>query len=119
MSQYTFSDGWPLGLTPEILENTAMEKLALLGREEAGVIKRDSLFTLIQKDINAFDLETIISPEDFRLLRLELAADGMRNFLLLDRLDKAGLNNGTSLAEGLLKHQDLFRTRPLLFFSFR
>ena len=115
MSQYTFADGWPLGLTPEILEKSAMEKLEILGRGDSSPLERDSLFALIQKDINAFDLETLISPEDFRLLRLELAADSRRNFLLLDRLDKAGLNNGNTIVEGLNKKQELLRTLPAFF----
>ncbi len=115
MSQYTFSDGWPLGLTPEILEKSAMEKLALLGRGDDSPLSRDALFTLIQKDINAFDLETLISPVDFRLLRLELAADSKRNFLLLDRLREAGLTGGEAIAEGLNGKQELLRTLPAFF----
>ncbi|MDC7225089.1 MAG: spiro-SPASM protein [Spirochaetales bacterium] len=115
LSQYTFADGWPLGLTPEILERSAMEKLELLARGVETPLERDSLFTLIQKDINAFDLETLISPEDFRLLRLVLAADCKRNFLLLDRLDQSGLNGADSIAKGLGSHQELLRTLPAFF----
>ncbi|MDC7221351.1 MAG: spiro-SPASM protein [Spirochaetales bacterium] len=115
LSQYSFSDGWPLGLTPEILEKSALEKLDLLSRGVTDPIKRDSLFSLIQKDINAFDLETLIAPVDFRLLRLTLAADSKRNCLLLDRLDRAGLTSGASLAEKLLVNQDLLRTLPAFY----
>ena len=115
MSQYTFADGWPLGLTPEILEKSAMEKLALLGRGDNSPLSRDALFTLIQKDINAFDLETLISPEDFRLLRLELAADSKRNFLLIDRLVEEGLTSGKAIAGGLNRNQELLRTLPAFF----
>ena len=35
-------------------------------------VRRDTLFELIRRDINAFDLETEISPEDLRLLRVSL-----------------------------------------------
>jgi spiro-SPASM protein len=115
LSQYTFSDGWPVGLTPEIVENGVMEKLEFIGKADNSPIERDSLFKLIQKDINAFDLETLISPVDFRLLRLVLAADSKRNFLLLDNLDKKGLTNGASLAKGLLENQKLLRTLPAFY----
>ncbi len=115
MSQYTFSDGWPIGLAPEILENRIMEKLSLLARGDRSPLKRDSLFTLIQKDINAFDLETIISPKDFRLLRLTLAGDSKRNHLLLNRFIEAGLTTGKALAEGLDQSQNLLRTLPAFY----
>ncbi len=52
-------------------------------------VRRDSLFETIRRDINAFDIETRISPDDMRLLRLSLTADNPRNTLLLRRLEAA------------------------------
>ncbi|MBN2627722.1 MAG: spiro-SPASM protein [Spirochaetales bacterium] len=115
MSQYTFADGWPLGLTPEILEKRAMETLEPLSRGDNTPIARDSLFTLIQRDINAFDLETLIAPSDFRLLRLTLAADSKRNHLLLDRFIGEGLISGETIADKLEASQTLLRTLPAFF----
>jgi spiro-SPASM protein len=40
---------------------------------------------VLQKDINAFDIETEISPVDLRSYRLSLTADSKRNLLLLTR----------------------------------
>jgi spiro-SPASM protein len=115
LSQYTFSDGWPRGLTPEILENTAMEKLEILSRGCTEPLSRDILFTLIQKDINAFDLETLVAPQDFRLLRLLLAADSKENWTLLDRFDQEGLDNHKAINEGLNQKQELLRTLPAFY----
>jgi hypothetical protein len=42
------------------------------------------LFSVIQKDINAFDIETEISSVDLRCHRISLCADSKRNLLLLN-----------------------------------
>lgn len=112
LSHFTFSDGWPLGLTPEIIGADALEKLLPLSRGDDKPVGRDSLFSLIQKDINDFDLETLIAPEDFRLLRLVLAADGKDRWTVLDRFDREGLIDGVSIRGKLSQRQDLLRTVP-------
>ncbi|MDR3200534.1 MAG: spiro-SPASM protein [Spirochaetales bacterium] len=87
-AHYTFADGYPAGLTPEIIAVRTLPALAALCKEPQPV-SRETLFTLIQKDINAFDLETELSPTDMRLLRASLTVDTKRNHLLCERIAAA------------------------------
>jgi spiro-SPASM protein len=85
-AEYSYADGWPYGLAPELLSPGIAAILAkILGDSDGGPVGRDALFSVIQKDINAFDIETEISPVDLRCHRLNLCADSQRNLLLLRR----------------------------------
>jgi spiro-SPASM protein len=88
-AEYSYADGWPYGLAPELLSpGTAGILRKILGDDE-GPPDRDCLFSVLQKDINAFDIETEISPVDLRCHRLKLCADSKRNLLLLRRFTEA------------------------------
>ncbi|MCL1818994.1 MAG: spiro-SPASM protein [Spirochaetaceae bacterium] len=85
-AHYTFADGYPAGLAPEIIAVRTLSALAALCADTDEAVNRETLFTLIQKDINAFDLETELSPKDLRILRASLTVDTERNRLLCERL---------------------------------
>jgi len=88
-AEYSYADGWPYGLAPELLSpGTAALLAKILGDNDGGPVGRDALFSAIQKDINAFDIETEISSVDLRCHRLSLCADSKRNLLLLRRFVK-------------------------------
>ncbi|MDR2589036.1 MAG: spiro-SPASM protein [Spirochaetales bacterium] len=117
-AHYTFADGYPLGVAPEIVSVRTLPVLAALCREPFGVLGRETLFTLIQKDINAFDLETELSPKDMRLLRASLTADTRRNFLVCERLaalvpfaPEGGADSGEVLRV-LEEKPEIMRTLP-------
>ncbi len=112
-AEYTFADGYPYGLTPEILTREAVERLrGMAGTEEPG---RDSLFAVIKKDINSFDIETEISPVDLRMLRVSLCADTERNFLLLQRIVAKGGRDAAGICDILNRSGALLRTLPAFF----
>jgi spiro-SPASM protein len=114
-ADYTFADGYPYGLAPEIVQAAVLPALASLageGREEVG---RGTLFELVQKDINAFDLETEISPVDMRLLRVSLTADTRRNVLLLSRVIEQGGRDAESICRLLQQKGEILRTLPAYF----
>jgi spiro-SPASM protein len=91
-ADYTFADGFPTGLTPEILRPGILGVLAEWARDKTSEVDRSTLFDLLSTDINRFDVETHLSPVDLRPRRLSLTADTVRNRLLLDRYaDDAGL----------------------------
>jgi spiro-SPASM protein len=114
-AEYSYADGWPYGLAPEILSpGTAGILVKILGDEDAPV-ERDALFSAIQKDINAFDIETELSPVDLRSHRLSLAADSRRNLLLLSGLTEAGLSAAADAERIIAGQPELLRTLPAFY----
>ncbi len=111
-ADYTFSDGYPYGLTPEILETRILEALERLVDNPLAPIQRDSLFTLISKDINSFDLETELSPVDLRYLRISLTTDTKRNRLLCLALDRENPRSAQDVLTILQTKPELLRTVP-------
>jgi spiro-SPASM protein len=113
-ADYTFADGYPLGLAPEILRPGALPALAALapGCPEVRAEDRGAIFEVLRKDINSFDVETELAPADLRLLRLSLSSDTKRNFLLLTRLLEAGAADAASACRLAQEKPELLRTLP-------
>ncbi|MDR0411457.1 MAG: spiro-SPASM protein [Treponema sp.] len=110
-ADYTFADGYPYGLAPEILAPDLAERLKSLIDNEEKPVSRDMLFDILQKDINAFDIETEIAPLDLSALRLNLCTDSKRNYLLLQQLTEAGFTGVDDC--GLIEQKpELLRTLP-------
>ncbi len=122
-AEYTFADGYPYGLTPEIVNASVLPLLLrLVGGGSEGTtpistepISRETLFTIIQKDINSFDIETEIAPVDLRMLRLSLTCDSRLNYLLCRNLATAGAVDEPGVLEIVQKQQVLLRTVPAYF----
>lgn len=111
-ADYTFADGYPRGLTPQIIKPEAVPQFIELSQKHQVQVGRDFLFEVLQNDINAFDLETEVAPVDQRLLRVCLAADTRRNLLLLKRVIRAGGKDAASVQEVLQEQPELLRTLP-------
>jgi spiro-SPASM protein len=112
---YTFADGYPVGISAEILRAepiTAMRRLAAEPVLAAMPLARDSLFEVIKRDINAFDLETEISPIDQRLLRVTYALDRPRNVALVHAAIEHGAKDAESAVAVLQEHPEIMRTLP-------
>lgn len=86
-AEYTFADGYPAGLSPEILARGILPMLERLSSESTLPVTAGAVFDTIKKDINSFDIETDIAPADLRHLRLDFACDTRRNFLLCESFD--------------------------------
>ncbi len=84
-AEYTFCDGYPTGLGPEVLSPGAVVHLRALASATERV-GRDGVFPIVAKDINRLDVETELSRVDQRLLRLELAVNTRPNLVLCKRL---------------------------------
>lgn len=84
-AEYTFADGYPGGLAPEIVSGRAIAHLQQMASEETPV-ERGGLFPVVQADINRLDVETELSPTDQRLLRLSLSVDTKANLETCRRL---------------------------------
>ncbi len=111
-ADYTFADGYPRGLTPEILRETTLPQLIELAERHSVAAGRDFIFNVVQKDINAFDLETEVAPTDQRLLRVFLTADTRRNFHQLNSIIEAGGTDAESVQRVLSEKPELLRTLP-------
>jgi len=121
-AQYTFADGYPYGLSPEILKPDMLGPLLELagGEAEDGAQRiraydRGAVFELIKKDINAFDIETELSPVDLRMLRAELCADSKRNLMLVRRVLEAGAGEAGAVCRVLEQKPEILRTLPSFF----
>lgn len=103
-AEYSYADGFPYGITPEIIESgTAgiLSELALTNLKAEGEkpVSRDALFSVMKGDINSFEIETLISDKDYRLLRLSFEASSKINYLVCKNLYEKALENKISLSE--------------------
>jgi spiro-SPASM protein len=118
-AEYAYADGWPDGLAPELLSPGTAGILAKINGDNEAPVERDTIFAVLQKDINAFDIETEIAPEDLRQHRLNLAANSKRNLLLLRRFWDAGLASGESTSQAVsrfvVENPKLLRTLPAFY----
>jgi spiro-SPASM protein len=114
-AEYSYADGWPYGLAPELLAPGVAGVLSKIVGDDDGPVERDTLFSVIQKDINGFDIETEIAPVDLRVHRLSLSADSRRNCLLLSRLMEAGLRGAGDTERIISGRPELLRTLPAFY----
>lgn len=110
--QYTFADGYPYGLTPEIIKTEVLPALKILAKDNTDPLSRDVLFKVFQKDINSFDIETEISPKDLRYLRISLTRDTKLNSQQTDAIIEVGGRDAESILRLFPERQDLLRTLP-------
>ncbi|QEJ99736.1 spiro-SPASM protein [Treponema phagedenis] len=82
IAEYSFADGYPEGLVPQILAPGLFPILAELVKDADIPLSGNFIFESIKKDINSFDLETLIAPDDLRHLRLDFYANSKEGFLL-------------------------------------
>ena len=114
-ADYSFADGFPYGLSPEILSGSCLKQLVPLSEGETAPIGRDALFKCLQKDINAFDIETEISPCDMRLKRISLSTDTRRNLMQMQRIIEAGGTDSASILDMDADIEKYSRTLPAFF----
>ena len=123
-AEYSYADGWPYGVAPEFLSPGTAAILAKIIGDDSKAVQRDALFWAIQKDINAFDIETEISKKDFRMHRLNLCADSKRNLLLLKRfIDESrsspdgdlSVPAASAIEEIITEKPEILRTLPNFF----
>lgn len=112
VSEYTFADGYPEGIAPEILDPSILGQLKTLAGHDPQPVERNALFSVVQKDINAFDVETELSPVDLRILRATLACDSRRNYLLCDRVASESPGSASDITELLQTRGEILRTLP-------
>ncbi|MCR5622229.1 MAG: spiro-SPASM protein [Treponema sp.] len=124
LSEYTFADGYPAGLSPEVVDSGSLNILqSLASRKESfssDRITKESLFNVLREDINSFEIETVIAPKDFRMLRLDFSCSSRASTISCVHLFRAALECGCpfdalSLAELASSSPDVQRTVPAFY----
>ncbi len=108
---YTFADGFPRGYAVEVLRREVLPVLGALAQPVQQGWLPGALFETLQKDINAFDIETEAAPEDYTLFRASLTADSRQNYILCRRLAERE-DAGESILETLRTRPEIRRTLP-------
>ena len=101
-AEYTFADGYPKALAPEVIGAGSVSILKSLveGKScELLPLDGDTLMNALKTDINSFEIESVLSEEDWRQYRLDFTTDLKRNFLsCLALFEEASAKNDFSAA---------------------
>ena len=117
-AQYTRSEGYPIATMPEILSPIACEimKYSLLENTEDAFfstsITHQSIFQIVEKRINDYDIEALLSPHDAKLLRLSLSTNVRSNFTVSKKLWDAGVRDPEDIFVTYKEKPHLFRGTP-------
>lgn len=111
-AEYTFGNGYPDGLLPEILNAGLCRILSEIEKENKTPAARNFIFETIKKDINSYDIETMIAPEDVRYLRLNFAADSKRNKILCENFSDIDAEN---YSQKIKERAEYLKTLPRYF----
>lgn len=103
-AEYSFADGFPYGLAPELIEAGTVGILAELARttlkaEGEKPVDREAIFSVMRGDINSFEIETLIADCDYRLLRFSFDASSKINALACKNLFCAASEQGIDLSD--------------------
>ena len=72
MAHYVYGEHFPQGIAPEVLSAEALEILHGVSSGQDYVFSDTAIFDLMGLDINAWDIEMVVSKKDFRRMRLDL-----------------------------------------------
>lgn len=118
-AEFTFADGYPEGLCPEALNSgtsSILSELSMTLQKEVGEkeVCRTSIFDLIKTDINSFEIETVISDEDYRLFRLHFNCGTKANLLACTNLFALGIENLSleEISQKAVKCEKILKTLP-------
>jgi len=115
-ADYTYGEGFVRGILPEILSSEILLRLASLDNENKVKINdKNTLFDLLSKDINSFDIETIFADKDLRLMRFELTTSEKRNSIIVERVvtKKNDFNIPyNAICDMIEKNPEIIRTIP-------
>ena len=114
-AQYTFADGYPEGLAPQLIAAGLPRELHPLVARRASGLLRDSFFEILREDINAFDVETHLSPRDLRMHRVALNCATRRNRNITRTLFNAGGVDARTMCDVIPERLDLLRDLPIYF----
>ena len=117
IAHYTYGEHYPRGAAPQVLSAEALEVLCGVSSARNFPFSDEAIFDLMGLDINSYDIEMVVSPEDFRRWRLDLRVRDAYSFALCERLfqkEPALLERASYslLCETLIKSPDILRVLP-------
>ncbi|MDO4506467.1 MAG: spiro-SPASM protein [Spirochaetales bacterium] len=101
IAEYTFADGYPYGFAPEVIHSGTLNILLSLINEKyqeegKSEISNECIFNLLKKDINSFEVEAVLAPKDYRMLRFDFSCGTKRNALACQRLYEKALKDNVA-----------------------
>jgi len=112
-AEFTFADGYPFGFAPEIMNSELVPLVPRLAKEDEALTIDTTLFSLLQRDINAFDIETELAPTDMRALRIELHCNSRNNYRICKALCDITEKEKSDPLAALSAHPELLRQAPM------
>ena len=120
-AEYTFAEGYPESLAPEILNKGTIAILAELSKTSAKAtgdqkITRHSLMDIIKTDINSFEVETVLAPVDWRLFRFAFDCRKKETFIASQKLYEHSADaDVTDLCEYAENADEILKTVPAFY----
>ena len=96
-AEYSFADGYPLGLSPELLAGGSAAILSQMAKDsDSGKmpVGKNSIFSVMKSDINSFEVETVLSDIDYRMYRFDFSCSTKDRTLSCVELYKQLLADG-------------------------
>ncbi|MCQ2585005.1 MAG: spiro-SPASM protein [Treponema sp.] len=126
LSEYTFADGYSYGFAPEMIDTGTLGILTGLFASTFKAaseqeVTRSALYDLLKTDINAFEVETVLADDDYRLLRYSFDTGKKENLLQCKALyesltesEKKDLQNldVETVSQKASKNKDILKTVP-------
>lgn len=98
IAEYTFADGFPYGVAPEVINAGTASIIANLAGEDASAT-RTALFDVMKREINSFEIETLVSDFDYRPLRIFLESSSKGGLVSCSALFSSLNLNENDIAE--------------------
>ncbi|PKL15441.1 MAG: hypothetical protein CVV50_00170 [Spirochaetae bacterium HGW-Spirochaetae-6] len=106
LADYSFAEHYPAGFAPFVLSHSTFKKLLMLSKGNNAPYDENILEKFIHQDINAYDVEILLAPEDMRFIRDAFVITDKRSFSLVQSLIDLEIK-----ADNLL---EVFRDNPAL-----
>lgn len=114
IADYTMAEHYPQGFAPFMINGGTFKKLLLMAYGNNQPYESHVLDKMIQNDINSYDVEIVIAPEDLRKVRESFVVLGQRETLMCQEFLK-NPTPATHLGEWFLNHSHVLRPMPALF----